>query len=215
MRLHPASQSTHVFPTLVAKALDAATWESFIFQVDADDDFDDDAHCWCWWWWWWSAQAPGHLLPDRLWLWFSRAQDRGHPPHHHHHHLHPHFDLKVKSISFYTFSSLQFHWLGYSPQKSCFVGTLTTIALCGYPIGKMEIRDSSQISTTAPIFVYYDYFRQNIWANILVQFHFQYIFGDDLTAYTIWVLILCLACREHSHEGTSWTPASEYHNKYF
>ena len=121
MRLHPASQSTHVFPTLVAKALDAATWESFIFQVDADDDFDDDAHCWCWWWWWWSAQAPGHLLPDRLWLWFSRAQDRGHPPHHHHHHLHPHFDLKVKSISFYTFSSLQFHWLGYSPQKSCFV----------------------------------------------------------------------------------------------
>ena len=56
-------------------------------------------------------------------------------------------------------------------------------ALCGYPIEKMEIRDSSQISTTAPIFVYYDYFRQNIWANILVQFHFQYIFGDDLTAY--------------------------------
>ena len=34
------------------------------------------------------------------------------------------------------------------------------IALCGYPIVKMEIRDSSQISTTAPIFLLYNYFRQ-------------------------------------------------------
>ena len=33
-------------------------------------------------------------------------------------------------------------------------------ALCGYPIVKMEIRDSSQISTTAPIFLLYNYFRQ-------------------------------------------------------
>ena len=55
------------------------------------------------------------------------------------------------------------------------------IALCGYPIGKMEIRDSSQISTTAPIFLYYNYFRQNIWVNILVHFHFQYIFVDSTT----------------------------------
>ena len=56
-----------------------------------------------------------------------------------------------------------------------------TIALCGYPIAKMEIKDSSQISTTAPIFLYYNYFRQNIWVNILVHFHFQYIFVDLTT----------------------------------
>ena len=54
-------------------------------------------------------------------------------------------------------------------------------ALCGYPIAKMEIKDSSQISTTAPIFLYYNYFRQNIWVNILVHFHFQYIFVDSTT----------------------------------
>ena len=35
-----------------------------------------------------------------------------------------------------------------------------TCALCGYPIVKMEIRDSSQIFTTAPIFLLSNYFRQ-------------------------------------------------------
>ena len=35
-----------------------------------------------------------------------------------------------------------------------------TNALCSYPHVKMEIRDSSQISTTAPIFLEYNYFRQ-------------------------------------------------------
>ena len=33
-------------------------------------------------------------------------------------------------------------------------------ALCGYPIVKIEIRDSSQTSTTAPIFLLSNYFRQ-------------------------------------------------------
>ena len=33
-------------------------------------------------------------------------------------------------------------------------------ALCGYPIVKMKIGDSSQISTTAPIFLLSNYFRQ-------------------------------------------------------
>ena len=37
---------------------------------------------------------------------------------------------------------------------------VVAIALCGYPIVKMEIRDSSQISTTALIFLLYNYFRQ-------------------------------------------------------
>ena len=45
-------------------------------------------------------------------------------------------------------------------------------ALCGYPIGKMEIRDSSQISTTAPIFQQYNYFRQNLEENVTFTFYF-------------------------------------------
>ena len=44
---------------------------------------------------------------------------------------------------------------GQTSSRKCF-----TIALCGYPIGKMEIRDSSQTSTTAPIFLLSNYFRQ-------------------------------------------------------
>ena len=47
-----------------------------------------------------------------------------------------------------------------------------SIALCGYPIGKMEIRDSSQISTTAPIFQQYNYFRQNLEENVTFTFYF-------------------------------------------
>ena len=35
-----------------------------------------------------------------------------------------------------------------------------SIALCSYPLVKMEIGDSSQISTTAPIFLLSNYFRQ-------------------------------------------------------
>ena len=62
-----------------------------------------------------------------------------------------------------------------------FLNSPPATALCGYPIAKMEIKDSSQISTTAPIFLYYNYFRQNIWVNILVHFHFQYIFVDSTT----------------------------------
>ena len=48
----------------------------------------------------------------------------------------------------------------------------STSALCGYPIGKMEIRDSSQISTTAPIFQQYNYFRQNLEENVTFTFYF-------------------------------------------
>ena len=51
-------------------------------------------------------------------------------------------------------------------------------ALCSYPLVNMEIGDSSQIYTTAPIFFHYNYFRQTIWRLASVQFHFWYIFGD-------------------------------------
>ena len=45
-------------------------------------------------------------------------------------------------------------------------------ALCGYPLLKLEIRDSCQISTTSAIFFHYNYFRQIIWRLASVQFHF-------------------------------------------
>ena len=45
-------------------------------------------------------------------------------------------------------------------------------ALSSYPLVKMEIGSSSQISTTAPIFSWYDYFTQTIWRLSSVQFHF-------------------------------------------
>ena len=54
----------------------------------------------------------------------------------------------------------------------------SSIALCGYPLLKLEIRDSCQISTTSAIFFHYNYFRQIIWKLASVQFHFWYIFGD-------------------------------------
>ena len=49
-------------------------------------------------------------------------------------------------------------------------------ALCGYPLLKLEIRDSCQISTAAAIFFHYNYFRQTIWRLASVQFHFWYIY---------------------------------------
>ena len=45
-------------------------------------------------------------------------------------------------------------------------------ALCGYPLLKLEIRDSCHISTRAAIFFHYNYFRQTIWRLASVQFHF-------------------------------------------
>ena len=47
-----------------------------------------------------------------------------------------------------------------------------SIALYGYHSLKLEIRDSCQIPTTAPIFSQYSYFRQTIWRLASVQFLF-------------------------------------------
>ena len=47
-----------------------------------------------------------------------------------------------------------------------------TNALCGYPIVKMEIRDSSQTSTTAPISCCLIISDRNIWRLPAAQFHF-------------------------------------------
>ena len=45
---------------------------------------------------------------------------------------------------------------------------VTSSALCCYPHLKLEMGILSQITTTAPIFLQFNYFRENIW----VQFHF-------------------------------------------
>ena len=54
-------------------------------------------------------------------------------------------------------------------------------ALCSYPLVKMEIQDSIQILTTAPIFLQSNYFRQNIWRSPAAQIHFWFMFGYELT----------------------------------
>ena len=67
------------------------------------------------------------------------------------------------SIS-WTKSSCISHWVnhisagGWPMHCSWFLPT--PIALCSYPLVKMEIRDSIQILTTAPIFLQSNYFRQ-------------------------------------------------------
>ena len=54
------------------------------------------------------------------------------------------------------------------------------VCTCSPPNEKLSIRYLNQISTMALIFMMTTYFRQDIWMNIWVQFHFQYIFeGRD------------------------------------
>ena len=49
-------------------------------------------------------------------------------------------------------------------------------ALCSYPHVKASFRDFSQTLTMAPIFQQSHYFRQKIWVNIWIQFHFLFCF---------------------------------------
>ena len=51
-----------------------------------------------------------------------------------------------------------------------------TISLCCYPNVNGSVRNLSQNTSTAPIFLLFNYFRENIWVKIQVQFHFLYIF---------------------------------------
>ena len=49
-------------------------------------------------------------------------------------------------------------------------------ALCCYPNVNGSVRNLTLNTSTAPIFLQFDYFRENIWVIIQVQFHFLYIF---------------------------------------
>ena len=51
-----------------------------------------------------------------------------------------------------------------------------TIALCCYLNVNGAIRNLSLNTPTATIFLQFNYFRENIWVRIWVQFHFLYIF---------------------------------------
>ena len=51
-----------------------------------------------------------------------------------------------------------------------------TTALCCYPNVNGAIRNLSLNTPTATIFLQFNYFRENIWVRIWVQFHFFYIF---------------------------------------
>ena len=51
-----------------------------------------------------------------------------------------------------------------------------TNALCCYPNVNGAIRKFSLNTPTASIFLQFNYFRENIWVRIWVQFHFLYIF---------------------------------------
>ena len=82
------------------------------------------------------------------------------------------------------------HWLhsftfchcGFSNVSSiCLpVGMQRHIALCGYPLYKAALRKFSKMLSSAPIFLTSHYFRQNIWRLSSLQFHFLYIFGNEL-----------------------------------
>ena len=90
---------------------------------------------------------------------------------------------------------------------------LFTSALCSPPNVKSSIRDLSQISTTALIFMKTNYFRQDIWIKIWTQFHFQYIFeGWDDFIHTRHIIVppeidYCKLdpSKNIKHVGTSWT----------
>ena len=57
---------------------------------------------------------------------------------------------------------------------------LTTVfppnALCWYPNVKVAIRNLSLNTSTATVFLLFNYFRENIWVKTNVEFHFLYMF---------------------------------------
>ena len=61
-------------------------------------------------------------------------------------------------------------------QKIGILFDLRINALCCYPNVNGSVRNSSMNTSTAPIFLQFNCFRENIWVIFKVQFHFLYIF---------------------------------------
>ena len=74
--------------------------------------------------------------------------------------------LDVKKLRYY----------GYSDPSGFYMGVSRFNALCCYPNVNGAIRNLSLNTSTASIFLQFNYFRENIWVKIWVQFHFLYIF---------------------------------------
>ena len=68
--------------------------------------------------------------------------------------------------------------------------TTSQCTLCGYPHVKVSIRDLSQISTAAPIFQLYIYFRQNLEENVTFTFFFLVLPQISLEKYYETIKIL-------------------------
>ena len=83
------------------------------------------------------------------------------------------------------------------------------IALCCYPNINSAIRNLGLNTPTAPIFLQFNYFRENIWVIIWVQFHFLYIFVGRVdrihkTSH-ITMLSFYFSLQTSKVLGTSWT----------
>ena len=64
----------------------------------------------------------------------------------------------------------------FAHRRTSSSNTYWLIPLCCYPNVNGAIRNLSLNNPTATIFLQFNYFRENIWVRIWVQFHFLYIF---------------------------------------
>ena len=87
-------------------------------------------------------------------------------------HCHPHCSLSGVPTETVGDSRLQMCAAMSDNNNNCMECNHSYNALCGYPHVKVSIRYLSQISTTAPIFQQYNYFRQNSKGNVNVTFYF-------------------------------------------
>ena len=86
--------------------------------------------------------------------------------------------LHLLIIVFFFISEICFqNWISNSCNGKWI---LTTVfppnALCWYPNVKVAIRNLSLNTSTATVFLLFNYFRENIWVKTNVEFHFLYMF---------------------------------------
>ena len=87
--------------------------------------------------------------------------------------------------------------------------TLRYIALCCYPNVNGSVRNLSMNTSTAPIFLQFNCFRENIWVIFKVQFHFLYIFVGRVdrirkTSHITMLSFYLFSLQSSKVLGTSW-----------